>query len=157
MGIVGALALWPVLAGCSMLPQLACPAIGWLTTVTVALEGSVQDVETVELCVERTCSVMADQSQQVDKPLVVVTAIPQETKAPTAQPATPPFATKMDDHTWTFNLMMGAPKEVTVRALTADGTVVAERAVSLSWKRVGGTERCGGPVETAPLLLSIPD
>ena len=154
--LITLLALGSMLGGCSLAPQFACPAIGWINTATVVLEGPVQKAQTVELCVEGICSVMADQPQQLDEPLEVATAIPQETALPAAQPVTPPFASKVDDHTWTFDLMMGAPKVVTVRALSADDTTLAEREVKLSWKRVGGSEQCGGPVQTPPIVLSIP-
>jgi hypothetical protein len=154
--LVTVLALGSMLGGCSLAPQFACTAIGWVNTVTVELDGSVDGVHTVKLCVEGTCSVMADQPQALDEPLEVITAIPRETAAPSTQPATPPYATKVDDHTWTFNLMMGAPKEVTVRALSADGAIIAEREVALTWKRVGGSEQCGGPAQTPPIILSIP-
>jgi hypothetical protein len=155
-GLVTVLALGSTLVGCSLVPQFACPAIGWINAATVVLTGQVQKVHTVELCVEGTCSVMADQPQQLDEPLALATAIPQATALPTVHPVTPPFATKKDSHTWTFTLEMGAPKAVTVRALSADGTTLAEREVKLSWKRVGGSEQCGGPVQTPPIVLSIP-
>lgn len=155
-GLVTVLALGSMLGGCSLAPQFACTAIGWINTATVTLEGSVEHVHTVELCVEDICSVMADQPQALDEPLELATAIPQQTAATTAQPASPPLASKVDDHTWTFNLMMGAPEVVTVWALSADGTTLAEREVKLSWKRVGGSERCGGPLQTPPIILSIP-
>ncbi|MEO7123844.1 MAG: hypothetical protein ABI400_12150 [Lacisediminihabitans sp.] len=159
-GLVTVLALGSLLSGCSLIPQFACPTIGWVNSVTVELEGSVEGVHTVELCVEGTCSVSADQLQvEIDEPLQLMTTLPQdpEITAPTSTPATtPPFATKVNDHTWTFNLMMGTAKEVTVRALTADGATITERDVALEWKRVGGSEQCGGPAKTPPIVLSLP-
>ncbi|WP_156642181.1 hypothetical protein [Arthrobacter sp. B6] len=53
-------------------------------------------------------------------------------------------------------MTFGSPSEVTVRALAADGTVLAEPEHDLVWTRVGGTEQCGGPVTTAPIQLSVP-
>jgi hypothetical protein len=50
---------------------------------------------------------------------------------------------------------MSAPKAVTVRASSADGTVLAERKVTLEWTRVGGTEQCGGPMEAPVVRLRV--
>ncbi|WP_349899189.1 hypothetical protein [Parafrigoribacterium soli] len=141
-----------------MLPQ-ACTAIGWINTATVTLKGAVQKVHTVQLCIDETCSVAAGELQQQDEPLQRATAIPDaQGPAPTSAPiAIPPIEVRVDDHNWTFQVGMSAPKTMTVRANSADGTVLAEREVSRRWTRVGGTEQCGGPAEAAPVTLSIPD
>ena len=80
-------------------------------------------------------------------------------RARPVHPVPPPFATDgyasrhLDVHSWD-----GCPRKEGHRTcqLSADGTILAEREVKLSWKRVGGSERCGGPVETPPIILSIP-
>jgi hypothetical protein len=156
--LVTVFALNSVLLGCSMLPQLACPAIGWVNMATVTLKGTVQKVHTVQLCIEDTCSVTADEMLRQDEPLQLATAIPDAQSAvPTSAPTTvPPIGLRVDDHTWTFQVGMSAPKAVTVRASSADGTVLAERKVTLEWTRVGGTEQCGGPGEAGPVILSSP-
>ena len=147
-----------MLIGCSMLPQIACPAIGWVNMASVTLEGAVQKVHTVQLCVAGVCSVTADEMQRLDEPLTIATELPDaQGPAPTSAPTTvPPIASRIDDHTWTFQVGMSAPKAVIVRARSADGTVLAEREVTLEWTRVGGTEQCGGPGEAGPVILSIP-
>jgi hypothetical protein len=35
------------------------------------------------------------------------------------------------------------------------GEALAESTVNLTWDRVGGTERCGGPEETEPVTLTV--
>ena len=45
--------------------------------------------------------------------------------------------------------------DVQVRALSAAGEVLAEQHFDLEWRRVGGSERCGGPHEAGPLLLPV--
>lgn len=147
-----------MLIGCSMLPQLACPAIGWVNTATVTLQGAVEKVHTVQLCIDGTCSITTDEIQRQDEPPQLATATPDaQGPAPTSVPTTvPPIGSRIDDHTWTFQLGMSAPKAVTVRASSVYGTALAERDVTLEWTRVGGTEQCGGPAEAAPVILSIP-
>ena len=156
--LVVGFAVSSVLIGCSVLPQLACPAIGWVNMASVTLEGAVQKVDTVQLCVDGACSITADQLQRLDEPLTIATELPDaQGPAPTSAPTTvPPIASRIDDHTWTFQVGMSAPKAVIVRARSADGTVLAEREVTLKWTRVGGTEQCGGPSEAGPVILSIP-
>lgn len=69
----------------------------------------------------------------------------------------PPFyGYRYDQDTWVFNVAFGDPAKVTVKALTADGTVLAEEEHGLVWTMVGGTSQCGGPVTTPPIQLSVP-
>src|SRR6185312_7701265 len=158
-GLVVALTLSVMVAGCSVIPPLACPAIGWSHTVTVVLDGAVEKVHTVELCIEDNCSITTDQLQdRTDEPLQIATAMPPDTPT-SASPSNlgaPPIGARLDDHAWTFSLMMNAPTTVTVRALSVDDASIASTEVTLHWKRVGGSEQCGGPGEAAPVALSIP-
>lgn len=43
-----------------------------------------------------------------------------------------------------------------LRAVSAEGEVLAKRDFALEWRRVGGTEECGGPQEAGPVSLDIP-
>ena len=43
---------------------------------------------------------------------------------------------------------MAAPESVVVTVLGADGSDLAEVSADLEWHRVGGSEECGGPMET---------
>ncbi|GMA32365.1 hypothetical protein [Litorihabitans aurantiacus] len=49
-----------------------------------------------------------------------------------------------DDDAWIF-AMFDRPADLTVRAYDVAGTVIAEAAVEPRWKRIGGSEECGGP------------
>lgn len=51
--------------------------------------------------------------------------------------------------------MMQSPKTVTIRAYSADGSVLAQRDVQPRWARVGGSEACGGPETAGPVRLFI--
>jgi hypothetical protein len=48
------------LTGCASALPSACPAIGWVNTLTVALEGETATVETVQLCTENECASAAE-------------------------------------------------------------------------------------------------
>ena len=133
-GLVLAIVLCSALAGCSL--STACPAIGWVNDLTVTLDGDVDDVDVVELCTGKTCS-RPEGSQQA------------------MEGSTPFMASANGDATLTIHIGMQAPKAVSVRALSADGGVLAETRTYLEWKRVGGSERCGGPQETDPVALQV--
>lgn len=48
---------------------------------------------------------------------------------------------------------MVQPGEVTARALSADGEILASTETGLEWTRVGGSEQCGGPMRATSILL----
>lgn len=66
------------------------------------------------------------------------------------------YSHREDKDTWVFTLNSGTPPEVTVKAIAADGTVIAEKDQGLVWTRVGGTEQCGGPITTPPIQFAVP-
>ena len=69
----------------------------------------------------------------------------------------PPFhSRRVDQDTWVFTVSSGDPAKVAVKALAADGTVLAEQEHDLVWTMVGGTAQCGGPVTTPPIQLLVP-
>lgn len=133
-GLVLATVLSSALTGCSL--STACPAIGWINSVTVTLDGDVQNVDVVELCADRMCS-RPQGSQQA------------------TEDAIPFIASAKSDTDWEVQIGMQAPKAVSVRALSADGRVLAETEANLDWRRVGGSERCGGPQEADPVTLQV--
>lgn len=49
-------------------------------------------------------------------------------------------------------LDMSSPGTVEVTVLDAQGEVLAEREADLDWRRVGGTEECGGPAEATVVV-----
>lgn len=46
---------------------------------------------------------------------------------------------------WTLTTPMQTPDTIQLRAFSVSGHLLAEYEVDLSWKRVGGSVRCGGP------------
>ena len=153
-------------AGCSGSVPNVCPAIAWFNTLTVTMDGSVEKVSLVEFCAEGVCSVRADGPARAPEASVTpgagpATETPDTTLAVTAAPSrsvpgySPFTAARVDDRTWQISLMMRSPKTVTVRAYSADGTVLARRDVEPGWTRVGGSEACGGPETAGPVRLVI--
>ncbi|MDR7081160.1 hypothetical protein J2X01_000429 [Arthrobacter ginsengisoli] len=157
-------------AGCS--GPIACPAIAWSNSLTVTLDGSVENVALVELCAADVCSVRMDSpvpfpSTSVSPGAVPAPVAPGPPSALSAPPSISPLpasssmpfssytASRIDDRTWKVSFLMQSPKHVTVRALAADGTVLAEREVDLGWTRVGGSEQCGGPATAGPIGLAV--
>ena len=154
--LIAALMVSAVVSGCSV--SDACPTIGWANTVTVKLEGATSNVSVVEFCADGECSDPAPSQLSSDEPVRIETLDPQqlETFTPVPSAIQPPFfASKVDEHSWEISTIMATPENVTIRALSPSGEVLAERDVTLNWVRVGGTERCGGPAEADPITLTI--
>ena len=49
-------------------------------------------------------------------------------------------------------LDMSSPGTVEVTVLDAQGEVLTEREADLDWRRVGGSEECGGPAEATVVV-----
>ncbi|RZU65863.1 hypothetical protein EV379_2201 [Microterricola gilva] len=152
-GLAAVLLLSLAVPGCAE----ACPAIGWINAVNIELDGHVDDVAAVELCFDGVCSEAAPFVRLTDVPLHVATALPEDdpTAASTAESLL--FSTeRINERTWRITFPTQAPDSLTVRAVSAAGEVLAEGDATLEWQRVGGSERCGGPLEGAPIGLDIP-
>jgi hypothetical protein len=141
-----------------------CPAIAWSNSLTVSLNGAVESVDVVEFCVENTCSVPAPRSAPSTSRIPGGTpdagaVPPRSSEAATSLDSpkgrSPFIASKADDRTWRFQLMMRTPEMAVIRARTAEGQVLAEREVPLQWTRVGGSRQCGGPSTAAPVTLNL--
>jgi hypothetical protein len=121
--VTGLALLSAALTGCT--PSYACPAIGWINVVEIHIMGSADAVASMEVC--------------------------DETKCTTTDPETAPEGTlpwtiaQKNTDTWQAWLNMDAPDNVAVRATDATGATLADEPMKLSWKRVGGSEQCGGP------------
>ena len=156
-GILGTLAAAMAgalpLAGCM---TYSCSAIGYSNTVTVALEGNVAGVGEVRLCDEYTCSRLAPELGAPAPSRTIEPTFSPDTEPPTPVTSAPYFATKTDNAVWEVNVAMHTPRNATVSALTADGTVLASQNVDLAWTRVGGSEQCGGPMSASPIQLRVP-
>ena len=155
LGLCLALAVGVVpTTGCSI---NACPAIGYVSSLTVNIEGNVSAVTEVRVCDATGCSQPAPRP---GTPMPMKSVVPEfspEPPSPSPPVSYAPFYGNQEDgDTWAFTMSFGTPDHVTVRALAADGTVLAEQEHDLVWTRVGGTEQCGGPVTTPPIQLSVP-
>jgi len=147
-----------LLSGCSGPMMNACPAIGWANTLTVTLDGETNDVSLVQLCIDDECSTPAPSQLHSDESAPGEVLGPEELTTYTPDPRSvelPYFASKINDRSWEIALSMSSPENVTLRAFSASGVVLADEDVTLTWVRVGGTERCGGPEESAPVTLVI--
>lgn len=162
MAAAVALPLTLVLASCAS-PNV-CPAIAWSNSLTVSLNGAVESVDVVEFCVENTCSVPAPRpapsTSRVPGATPEAGAVPPRspevaTSSDSPKGPSPFIASKADDRTWRFQLMMLTPEMAVIRARTAEGQVLAEREVPLQWTRVGGSGQCGGPSTAAPVSLTV--
>ena len=152
-GLAAMLLTGLALSGCAV----ACPAIGWINAVNVELDGNVDDVAAVELCVDGVCAESAPVLRGTDEPLVLMTALPED--ASTAVPSESPLlfsSENIDERTWRISFPTQAPDSVTIRAVSATGAVLAQLDATLEWQRVGGSEQCGGPLEGTPIGLDIP-
>ncbi|SDT01027.1 hypothetical protein SAMN04489743_1453 [Pseudarthrobacter equi] len=153
-GILGTLAAAAAgvipLTGCM---TYSCSAIGYSNTVTVALEGNFAVVGEVRLCDETTCSRLAPEMGAPGPARTIEPTFSPEAEPPAPVTSAPYFATKTDNAVWEVNVDMRTPRNATVSALTADGTVLVSQNVELTWTRVGGSEQCGGPMSAPPIEL----
>ncbi|QHK21593.1 hypothetical protein GU243_19960 [Pseudarthrobacter psychrotolerans] len=143
-------------AGCST----ACPAIGWVNSVTVELAGDLSRVDSVQLCADGACSELRPEPGTAAPRIVVTTPLDASAPfTPEAQPTMAPFyASRVDADTWRFTVVnMSSPDHVTAKALSATGEVLAVKEADLDWNRVGGSAQCGGPGEASPVELTVPN
>ncbi|MEJ1087846.1 hypothetical protein WDU99_05905 [Microbacterium sp. Mu-80] len=133
MMVAAALVLPLGLSACTP-PVVACPAIGWINELAIALEGDVSDVADVLLCVDGIC-VPADDGVVPDELAQV---------APMSQSST--------GNRWVFSTGMSTPDAFTVRVLSTDGAIRTEVEAAPDWARVGGSEQCGGPGEATVIV-----
>ena len=122
--IVGVSALLLVaasaLSGCSV---SACPAVLYLSHVEVRTTG---EFATLEACVAGDCVSSAD--------------------TPSGDGL---FGVTSDgENSWTIGSFQGSPAKMTLRTRDDAGKMIAEEVVELEWTRTGGSEQCGGPMET---------
>ena len=139
------------LAACAR-ADVVCPAVGWVSTVTLRLEGDITAVDHVELCTTTGCSVPEVASPQPASPK---SAVPSSPDGPS--PSVAPFvAAQTAANSWVFTVQGQLPGEVTTRVLAQDGALLAQQQSRLEWTRVGGSEECGGPMTAPPITLQLP-
>lgn len=171
LGLLTALSVGTVpVAGCTI---NACPAIGYISSVTVNLEGNTAAVNDVTLCDATGCSQPAPTPGTPGPSKSVVPWNSPEAPAPAISPSPAPspsvsfapspavtfapfYGTREDGDTWVFTMSSGSPDHVSIKAIARDGTVLAEKEQDLVWTRVGGSAQCGGPVTTPPIQLRVP-
>jgi hypothetical protein len=174
LAVLGGAVLAVMLTGCEPFAGQACPAIGWVNTVEIRLDGSAADVGRVawvELCDDLGCSTPATPpAPRNDSPppslpassalrtptLATPAALPTAAPASSHDPGAPYYWAEPDgDGGWRVQVGMSTPDTVTIRAFAVDSAVLAVATVDLAWERVGGSAACGGPMATEPLGLAI--
>lgn len=145
-----------------------CPAIGYVSTIVVNVEGDVESVNEVQLCTDEGCS--APGPTAAPAPSVAVSdhyvPLPGGGFSPAHGPSIPPptyptapfISSKQDGGRWTFfpsGARNSTPDRVSLRALAADGTVLAEQESDLVWTKDDPSNPCGSPVTTPPIPFEI--
>jgi len=147
--------------GCAGGGFVACPAIGYISTVRISLLGNIADVREVRLCdPDGNCSVtQAELQSQGDGPLTVIEPGQLDQDPPTPEPSQVPaplyIATHDGGNDWSVQMPFGVPEEAVVTAYRADGSIAGETSAELEWRRVGGSEQCGGPMEAGPIEVAV--
>jgi hypothetical protein len=162
LGIAVLLAATLPASGCST----ACPAIGYVSTLDVIVEGDVGALHEVQLCTDEGCS--APEPTPAPAPSVAVSEdwipLPNGGFSPAPGPTIPPptypdnryIGSRQGDNTWRFSFILGpVPTHVTLRALAEDGSVLAEQVNDLEWTRDDPFSPCPGPVTTPPVVVMV--
>jgi hypothetical protein len=136
---------WIALGACAVAAALAfsacaagastvCPAIGWSNTLTVGLADDWPPVDGGSLFVECSsrCGLKLSPTDEPDELSVPLTG-----------------------RSTVVQLDMTAPDAVVLTVLGADGAELAQLGTDLDWRRVGGTEECGGP-SAASVVIPAP-
>ncbi|MDF2443367.1 MAG: hypothetical protein JWR01_1570 [Subtercola sp.] len=135
-----------LLTGCAAPLGNACSAVGWLNTVEVQLEGSASALDLVawvEFCDADSCS-RSDQQNGI-------------APTPTGEALSEYRASPSGPTGWSVEVGMSQPPDATVTAYAADASVLATTTAVLEWRRVGGSERCGGPGAADAVHLQLGD
>lgn len=162
LGIAVLLAATLPASGCST----ACPAIGYVSTIEVIMEGDTEAVNEVQLCTDEGCS--APEPTSGPAPSVIVSGqwvplpnggfspVPGPSMPPPTYPDAPFLSYKRDTGKWAFYpaaARNGTPERVTLRALADDGSVLAEQVNDLEWTKDDPFNPCGSPVTTPPIVF----
>jgi len=140
---VGA-ALLATLTGCTFQLPMACSAIAYLYDVEVRTSG---DFASLEVCAEDDC---------VGSAVATICLGAECGPVATVDPSLPPFQLeKTRDGEWSVSSLQSAPDRLVVRAYDDAGTLLEQEAYELEWTRTGGSEECGGPMETPPVEFAV--
>jgi hypothetical protein len=145
-----------------------CPAIGYVSTIMVNVEGEVESVNEVQLCTHEGCSApgptaspapsVAVSDHYVPLPDGGFSPAPGPSIPPPTYPTAPFISSRQDGGRWTFvpsGARNSTPDRVSLRALAADGTVLAEQENDLVWTKDDPLNPCGSPVATPPVVLVV--
>jgi hypothetical protein len=124
------LAALSLLATCA--DGVVCPAIGWSNALTVELAEGWADVPGGSITLD--CS----------SPCGAIDLDAHEPASELSVPLTGGAAVVQ---------LLATPDSVTATVLGSDGVVLGGTTAHLDWRRVGGSEECGGPMEA---VVSIP-
>lgn len=113
--------------GCS--PDVACPAIGWINTVTVDT-SAFGDTAFVQFCVDAGCSPRPDEGPTTSSDLQV----------------------PVQEDDGVFRVGMAAPEEAMIRVYDATGMLLHESDHDIAWTHSTGP--CGGPSTAAPIIVT---
>jgi hypothetical protein len=147
-----------------------CPAIGYVSTISVHVKGDTEAVNEVQLCTDEGCSApgptaapapsVAVSDHYVPLPDGGFSPVPEPSIPPPTYPTAPFISSKEEDGgKWTFfpsGARNSTPDRVSLRALAADRTVLAEQENDLVWTKDDPTNPCGSPVTTPPIELKVP-
>lgn len=115
-----------------------CPPQNWHNRVTLTLTGNhAAEAAAVTVCAGATCAPPAPtvaKAASVDSSLLAHQA----------------------NGSWVLNTGAAPPPVVTFRVFDVTGKVLAQQSNSLNWTRVGGSERCGGPMAGMQVGIRVP-
>lgn len=117
----------------------ACPAVSWSNKVTLALSGNPTSMATasaVTACTGINCK-------------------PADPRFAKSSSDVSELLMRQSDGTWVYSPGSASPANVTFKVFDSNGQVLAERAYSLNWTRIGGSEQCGGPMAAMSVPLQL--
>jgi hypothetical protein len=132
----GAVAAALAFSSCAGGAGTVCPAIGWVNTVTVGLADDWPPVEGGSLLVEcpSPCAIQPHA---------------RDTTAETDQVSMP-----LTGRSVVVDVGMTSPDSVVLTVLGPDGAELSVTEADLDWRRVGGSEECGGPHAVSVVLAA---
>ncbi|SNR88240.1 hypothetical protein [Blastococcus mobilis] len=121
-------------AACTASGTTVCPAIGWSNTLTVGLADGWPDVAggTLTVGCSSRCGPMPGSTGEANRVTVPLTG-----------------------RSTVVQLDMTTPDSAVLTVLGPDGTELAALDADLDWRRVGGSEECGGP-SVASVVVPAP-
>lgn len=139
-GIVAA-ALIVCLAGCGNF-RTVCTTIGYIHTATLEITGP--GVADLRLCQVDICAASNDVRPPAPEPTL---ATPEFLASTLATPRTGRGAgftvSKQNSNSFSFS-GVETPRSLEAHALDASGAEIGKTTVTLTWKRINGSEQCGG-------------